>query len=344
MRLAELYQRRCFRLVDAPSIPDPGPGEIQARVTAVGICGSDLHNFSDGGVGDTPCVYPMVIGHEPAGVVSKIGPGVTGWSIGDPAVLEPAHYCYHCEFCLSGHHNVCANIRFLSTVGEPGFFREFVNLPAHNLLPLPANLSAAEGTIVEPLAVIVHSLNLAVIRPGETAAVFGAGPIGLLTIAALKLSGITRLWAVEPVAERRELALSLGADVAIDPAQTDPVAEILADTGRRGVDVSFDCAAKGDTTNQCLYVTRNAGRVVVTGIAVESFVSFDLNPMRRKELRILNVRRSNHDSETALKMMSAQPQRFAPILTHSKPLSEIQSAFEQLEAYQGGAAKIIITP
>jgi len=344
MQLAELFQRRSFRLIDAPSAPDPSPGEILVRVSAVGICGSDAHNFSEGGVGDTPCVYPMVLGHEPAGVVVKIGDGVTGWSAGDPAILEPALYCYHCESCLTGHHNVCANIRFLSTVGEPGFFREFVNLPAGNLLPLPENLTVGEGTIVEPLAVVLHSVNLAAIRTGETAVVFGAGPIGLLTISTLKLSGVSRLWAVEPVVSRRELARSLGADDVIDPAQTDPVREILAATGKRGVDVSFDCATKNGTMNQCLYVTRNAGRVVITGIPTESFISLDANPMRRKELPVITVRRSNHDSETARRILAAEPRRFVPILTHTKPLSAIQSAFEQLEAYQDGAAKIVLTP
>ncbi len=344
MPAAELYQHHAFRVIDSPPPSDPGHGEIQVRVSAVGICGSDVHNFAEGGMGEARCRYPMVLGHEPCGIVTKIGPGVTGWSVGDPAILEPAMYCYHCEYCLSGRHNVCANIRFLSAAGDPGFFREFVNLPAHNLLPLPPNLSPAEGTIAEPLAVIVHSLHLASIRAGETAAVFGAGPIGLLTIAMLKLSGASRVFAIDPVAVRRDLARALGADAAIDPVAADPVRELLADTGNRGVDVSFDCAAKGNTTNQCLYATRNAGRVLITGIASESFLSLDANPMRRKELPVVTVRRSNHDSETAVRLLASEPRRFVPILTHTRPLSAIQESFEQLESYQGGAVKIVLNP
>src|SRR6266404_2581261 len=112
MLVAELYEPRRFRLADQPRVPDPSPGEIQVAVTAVGICGSDLHYFSEGTIGDTPCVYPMVLGHEPAGRVVKAGAGVQGWSAGDRATLEPALYCYHCEFCLAGKHNVCANLRF----------------------------------------------------------------------------------------------------------------------------------------------------------------------------------------------------------------------------------------
>src|ERR1700748_3998047 len=116
---------------------DPGPGEVQVRIEAVGVCGSDLHAYSEGAVGSTPNVYPMILGHEPAGKIVTTGAGVTGLAVGDRGALEPALYCYHCEFCLSGHHNVCANLRFLSTPGLPGFFREFVNLPAASLLPLP---------------------------------------------------------------------------------------------------------------------------------------------------------------------------------------------------------------
>ena len=139
-------------------------------IYATGICGSDLHSYSEGGVGDTPCQYPMVLGHEPAGTVVKTGTGVTGWQPGDRAALEPALYCYHCEFCRTGRHNVCANIRFLSTPGNAGFFREFVNLPVVNLFAIPPELSLELATIVEPLAVAMHSLQFAAIQPGETVA------------------------------------------------------------------------------------------------------------------------------------------------------------------------------
>src|SRR5579872_983245 len=132
-RTATLTGLRSFEITEHP-IPHPGPGQVQVRVAAVGVCGSDLHSYSEGAVGDTPCVYPMVLGHEPAGVVAGVGDGVTGWASGDRASFSPALYYYRCEFFLSGHHNVCANPRFMSIPEEPGFFREFVNLPARNQL------------------------------------------------------------------------------------------------------------------------------------------------------------------------------------------------------------------
>jgi len=285
----------------------------------------------------------MVLGHEPTGTVVKTGPGVSGWAPGDRAALEPAIYCYHCEFCLAGRHNVCANLRFLSAAPDAGFFREYVNLPAHNLLPLPLELSFKEGTIFEPLAIILHSMKFAALQCGETAAVFGAGPIGLLTVALLRLSGAGRVWAVEPVAQRRELACQIGADAALDPLAIDPVQQILADTGGRGVDVAIDCAAKGDTTNQCLHAVRNAGRVVLTGIHAGSYFALDFSPMRRKEITFFNVRRSNRESETALELLRQQRARFAPLLTHALPLDQIQRGFSLLERYEDGMGKLLIT-
>ncbi len=343
MLVAELSSPREFRIADVPPPPDPAPGEIQVAVAAVGICGSDLHYFTEGGIGEQRCIYPVVLGHEPSGVVRKLGAGVSGWAAGDRAVLEPAIYCYHCEYCMSGHHNVCANLRFLSVPqSEPGFFREFINLPVHNLIPLPAHLSEAEGALVEPLAVALHSLQFAAPRPGETAVVFGAGPIGLLTIALLKLSGIARLWAVEPVAHRRDLARAMGADAAVDPAQADPVVEILRDTAHRGVDLTIDCVARGDSINQGIAVTRNAGRVVVTGIPSEDYIRLAFHIIRRKELAFYTVRRSNHDSETALRLLAAEPRRFSALLTHQRPISDIQKSFELCESYADGVGKLTL--
>ena len=229
MRAAELIAPLTFRLTDMP-IEDPGPGEVQVRIEAVGVCGSDLHAYSEGAVGSTPNVYPMVLGHEPAGRIVKTGAGVTGLAAGDRGALEPALYCYHCEFCLSGHHNVCANIRFLSNPQHPGFFRELVNLPAVELSSHPHQACRSTKRLWPSLSPIaLHSLRLASIRPGETVAVIGAGPIGLLTIAALRAAKAGRIWAVEPLAHRRELARGIGADVALEPGEA--VEEILQRDG-----------------------------------------------------------------------------------------------------------------
>ena len=342
MRIAELTAPHSFRLIEG-SIPEPGPGEVQVRVRAVGICGSDVHYYSEGGIGDTPCQYPMVLGHEPTGEIAKIGPSVSGLSIGDKAVLEPALYCYHCEYCLTGHHNVCANIKFLSMPEYPGFFREFVNLPVTNVLPMPKQLSIEQNTLFEPLAIILHSMKFAQLQPGEDAAVYGCGPIGLLTVAVLKLSGARRVIGVEPVAARRELAKQMGADVVLDPKTVDPVQEILNATGKRGVDVAIDCVAKDDSINQCIRSIRPAGRLVITAIPSEARVALDFHVMRRHEIHLYNVRRSNHETDRCLELLNEHPKLFGPLVTHTRPLENVNDAFRMLERYEDGVGKLVLT-
>ena len=341
MRAAELIAPLKFRLGDMP-IDDPGPGEVQVRIESVGICGSDIHAYAEGAVGSMPNVYPMILGHEPAGTITKTGAGVTGLSAGDRGALEPALYCYHCEFCLSGRHNVCANIRFLSNPGHPGFFRELVNLPVSNFLPIPSGMSCDEATLAEPLAIAIHSLRLVSIRAGESVAVFGAGPIGLMTIAALRAAGVGRIWAVEPLPHRREMARDIGADAALEPGEA--VREIVSGTGQRGVDCAIDCAAGEETSSQAVHVTRNAGRVGLTGIHSTPHVSLDGSAMRRKELTIFNVRRSNHETHEALDLLASDAAKFAPLLTHSRALDQIDEAFDIASHYRDGVGKMIVRP
>jgi len=341
MRAAELIAPRTFR-ISPMLINDPGSGEVQVQIEAVGICGSDLHAYAEGAVGSTPNVYPMVLGHEPAGRIVKVGAGVSGVGVGDRGALEPALYCYHCEFCLTGHHNVCANLRFLSSPNLPGFFRERVNLPVSNFVPIPDDMTPEQTTLAEPLAIALHSLHLTSIQPGENVAVIGAGPIGLLTIAALRALGAGRVWAIEPLQHRRELAICMGADTAIEPELA--VQEILRETASRGVDCAIDCAAAVDTTGQAVRLARNAGRVALTGIHSTPSVALDGSAMRRKELTIYNVRRSNHETREALELLQLHPGWFDPLLTHTRGIDQIVDAFAIASGYRDGVGKMIVRP
>lgn len=343
MAVAELYARRRFRLQEQ-QIQPPAPGEVQVRIHAVGICGSDLHNYLDGHIGDTPVMYPQVLGHEPAGTVVRVGDGVTGWQPGDRVAMEPPIYCYHCEWCMGGRHNLCESVRFMSSQDEPGFFRDYANLPAANLLPLPENLGFDEGSLYEPVSIILHSFRFGQPKMGETAVVFGAGPIGLSTIACLKIAGVRRIFCIEPLAHRRDLARELGADICIDPAEVDAVKTVLTETGNRGADLTFDCATMDDTVNQSLYVTAPGGRVVITGVPQMRMMPFDFHHMRKKELGFFSVRRANHTGEAALALLKEHAPKFAPMITHRMKLSEIQQAFDLLAAYAGDVGKIVLQP
>lgn len=341
MKAAELAGIREFRIVDREPIP-PAPGEVQVRVAAVGICGSDMHNFTEGGIGDAHCRFPVILGHEPSGVALKMGAGVTGISPGDHFALEPAVACGHCRLCQAGRENLCDNMYFMSSGGIPGFFREIVNLPAHNLIPVPKQIGLREATLIEPIGVALHSLTFASVRAHETAVVFGAGPIGVLTIAALKLAGAGRVWAVDPVAHRREMAKAMGADAVLDTG--DPVGTILHDTGNRGVDLAFDCAAGEDTVNQCIGALAKGGRLIYTAIPAAVHVPFHAPGLRKKEITFFNVFRSNRQAERARDILAENMPFFAPLVTHARPLDEIQQAFDVAVSYADGVGKMIVTP
>lgn len=341
MRTAQLIAQHRFAITEAAPAA-PGPGEIQVRVHYCGICGSDLHNFSEGSVGDTPSVFPMVLGHEPTGTVLATGPGVSGWQPGDRAFLEPAIYCYHCPMCRSGRHNLCDNIRFLSAGPDPGYFRDIVSVPAHCLVPIPPGVDMAEGTLFEPLAVALHSLQFADLTPGVSAAVFGCGPIGSLTVAMLKMHGVRRVFAVDPVPHRRELARAMGADVLIDPTQTDPAKEILTGTNKRGVETVLDCVTRDGSLHQACLAVARGGRVVATGIPSEAMPVIHFHELRRKEAPLFNVRRSNHETDLAISLLAERPALLGPVVTHRRPLDEIEAAFSDLESYRDGVGKSVI--
>ena len=343
MQVAELIGVRRFQMADRP-LADPGPGELQIRVSAVGICGSDMHCYSEGGIGEAVCQYPMVIGHEPSGVITKVGAGVTGFSPGDRGSLEPALYCYHCEFCMRGRHNTCSHLRFMSSGTEPGYFREYVNIPVPNFLPIPADMSLEQAALAEPLSIALHSMVFAHAKLGETAIVFGAGPIGLLTVAVLKLSGAGRVWAVEPLAHRRELAKQMGADAVIDPTAVDPADQVMRDTGQRGVDMAIDCASKHDMINQCVRAVVCGGRVVLTGIPETTQIAVNIHQFRNKEVSIFNVRRSNHEGRLGVELLRDNPKLFAPLITHTRPLDKINEAFRLNENYEDGVGKLLLRP
>jgi L-iditol 2-dehydrogenase len=172
--------------------------------------------------------------------------------------------------------------------------------------------------------------------------VWGAGAIGLLTIASLRVAGVKRIWAVDPLAHRRELALHLGADAAIDAAAVDPVKQIAADTGGRGVDITIDCAAVQDTVNQAIRAVCNAGRVVLTGIHSGTLVPFDTSNMRRKEVTLFNVRRSNDESPAALELLVQRSEWFAPLITHRRGLENIAEAFDIAANYRDRVGKMMV--
>ena len=211
MRTARLHAVGDLRVADEP-VPEAGPGMELVRVTAVGICGSDLHWWDEGAIGDAKLTHPLVLGHEGAGVIAD------GPRAGQRVAIDPAIPCQTCRACRDGYRNLCYRLTFSGHGDTDGMMREFMAWPATALHPLPDRLSDADGAMLEPLGVAIHSVDLGHLPFGGTTSVIGCGPIGLLLIAVLKAAGARSVLAIEPLAHRREAAERLGADEVADPA------------------------------------------------------------------------------------------------------------------------------
>ena len=320
---------------------DPGPGEVLVKIRAAGICGSDLHWYSEGGIGWNRSVYPQVLGHEPAGEIVSAGPQTNGFPVGQKVAIEPAITCGHCGYCLTGHHNNCTSAVFMGGPQMPGFFREYAVVPARNAVPVPDGMTFAQITLLEPLAVMLHILELVEIRLGDTVAVMGAGPIGLLMASVARIAGASRVFVADRVPHRLKLAASLGADLAVD-LQSGRFADTVLDlTQGRGVDLVFDAAGALETINSGIRVAKLGGTVVLIGIPVGTELPVDLQTAMAKELKLQTVKRSNHNVHGAIDLIRSGRVSTA-LVTHRLPLEQTPQAFEMLASYADGVGKAII--
>ncbi len=342
MKAARLHGALDLRLEQVPEPPAPGPGEVLLAVRAVGLCGSDLHYWTDGRIGDTPLTDPLIPGHEPAGEVLAVGPGVTGLAPGDRVAIDPALHCGHCEWCLDGNPNLCPHVRFFGTPPIDGALRERLVHPAEALYRLPDGLDFIDGALAEPLGVAVHAVDLAHLRPGQTAAVLGCGPIGLATLLVARLGGAGPIWATDLLAERRATAARLGADDVFEAADGAAVEAILAATGGRGVDVVFECATSVQTQLEATRVAAIGGCVVLVGIPPEDRFELQHSVARRKGLTVKFARRMRAVYPRALALAARVALDLRALATHRFPLEASAAAFELAAAQADGVIKAVV--
>lgn len=258
------------------------PDDVLVRVRSVGVCGSDLHGYTGHSGRRTP---PLIMGHEVTGDVVDVGPAVDSLSVGSRVAIQPVEFCGHCAQCLAGRRSICENRRVMGMTA-PGAYAEYVTWPASNLFVLPDNLSYEAGALAEPLSIAVHAVGLAHIRPYDAAFVVGAGPIGLLTLTVLRLTGVNTI-AVSDVSDARlEVAESLGAHVTINPRHQDARAVVDEFTDGRGVDVAFEAVGLSATSQQTLEVARNKGTVVWIGNN-QRMIEIDMQAIVTRELTVL---------------------------------------------------------
>ncbi len=334
MRAARLHAVGDLQVAEEP-VPAAEPGTSLVRVTAVGICGSDLHWWSEAGIGDAKLDRPLVLGHEAAGVVEN------GPRRGERVAIDPAIPCETCSQCRAGHRNLCLRIRFAGHSDTDGGMQDFLSWPSGRLHPLPDALSDADGAVLEPLGVAIHALDLGHLRIGARAAVVGCGPIGLLLVQLLRVAGAGHIVALDPLPHRRKTAGQLGADVTIDPAATDGLAA-LSDAVGEGADTAFEFAGTDDAVELAIHAARAGGRVMLGGIPGGDWTRFPASVARRKGLTIAMVRRMNEVYPRAIDLVARGHVDAAAVVTDRYPLTRAADAFHV--AARRGGLKVIVEP
>jgi L-iditol 2-dehydrogenase len=334
MRAARLHAVGDLRVAEEP-VPAAEPGASLVRVTAVGICGSDLHWWSEAGIGDDKLDRPLVLGHEAAGVVED------GPRRGERVAIDPAIPCETCSQCREGHRNLCLRIRFAGHSNTDGGMQDFLSWPSSRLHPLPDSLSDTDGAVLEPLGVAIHALDLGHLRIGACAAVVGCGPIGLLLVQLLRVAGAARVVALDPLPHRRKAAAGLGADVTIDPAAADGLAA-LGDAVGEGAAAAFEIAGTDDGVDLAARAARAGGRVVLGGIPGGDWTRFPASVARRKGLTIAMVRRMDEVYPRAIDLVARGHIDAGAVVTDRFPLTRAAEAF-QLAARRDGL-KVVVEP
>ncbi len=304
---------------EAP-VPEPGPREVLVALKAVGVCGSDVHYYEHGRIADFVVEEPLILGHECAGEVVETGPEVASLEVGDRVALEPGVPCRHCSYCLGGRYNLCRDMVFMGTPPHHGAFREYVTSPEDFAYKLPGGVSTEAGAMIEPLAVGVHACTLAEIRAGESVVILGAGPIGLLAVAASSAEGATDITAVDLMPMRLEAASKMGASRVVNAGEVDVAAEL-----QDAADVVLDCVGVEQTLAEAFDLARPGGRVGWIGMGSD-LAQVPLVKAQSKELAIFTVFRYANVYGRAVSLLAGGKVSPQPLITHRFSFPKVEEA------------------
>ncbi len=323
-------------------IPVPGPGEVLIRVEYVGICGSDLHFYEHGAIGDVVVHPPFVLGHEVGGIVEKLGAGVQNLKPGDRVALEPGRTCGHCEFCRTGRYNLCPDVIFYSTPPYDGAFQEYVTHEAGLCFKIPDSMDTMEAALIEPLAVGFHAAAQGGAHVGMTVAVMGAGCIGLVSVMALKAMGVTRIISVDIMEKRLSKASELGATDIVNGSRTDAADELMRLTGGKGTDLVIETAGMETTTRQAIRAAKKGSTIVLVGYSATGEMTLPLSMALDKELTIKTCYRYRHIYPMAIEAVASGRVNLRGIVSNVFPLQEIKKAMEQSLQNKADIVKAVI--
>ncbi len=331
-----------LRETAAVRIPVPQinrPDDILLRVAAVGICGSDVHYYTTGRIGSQVVEFPFIVGHEFSGTVVQTGSAVTDLSPGELLAVDPAMPCRQCDQCLAHREHTCRKLRFLGCPGQAeGCLSEYIVMPRHSCFKLPPAINAETAALIEPLSIGLYAVRLAGAMQDCATAILGCGPIGLSIMLCARQSGVRTLAVSDPLAYRRNSALQHGADWADDPANDDFITR-LTSFAPDGIDVVFECCGQQSAIDQAIEILKPGGKLVLVGIPEVDRISFNIDLLRRKEIRIINVRRQNECVQQTIDLVAAGAIDPAFMVTHRGPLEDTPRFFELVAGYNDNIIK-----
>jgi L-iditol 2-dehydrogenase len=342
MKAALLENIKKFKIANIPKPVIENPDDVLVRVKRAGVCGSDIHYYLNGCIGSQVVEFPFIIGHECSGTVAETGKNVKNLQPDQKVVIEPAVSCHKCYQCRLGRENTCENLQFLGLPGQmQGCLCEYMVLPAENCLPIENKLSLEQGVLCEPFTIGVYAVKQSNPKPDSKIAVLGSGPIGLSCIAAARAQGISRIYATDLLDYRTAAARKGGAGWAGNPEKQNVVEEIRK-RQPNGIDIAFECAGKQETIDQAIEILRPGGTLMLIGIPEEDRVSFIVDRMRRKEIAVINVRRQNKCTRSAMEMVASKKADIDFMVTHNFNIDQVQEAFEMVANYEDNVIKAII--
>jgi len=320
--------------IENREIPKPEPNQVLVKVAANGICGSDIHFYLDGRLGNFVVTQPYIPGHEASGTIVACGSAARKFEEGTRVVIEPGVACGHCKLCKIGRYNLCPNVIFLSAPPVNGTFCDYLCIDENYVFPISDTLSFADAALAEPLVVAIHTANRARIRLGETGVIVGAGPIGLLMLQAFKSAGGGHAICIDLHSNRLDAAKKLGADEVIVP-DSDCDLESIGD-------VIFETAGSSVATKQLFKMARVGGRVAQVGWPDGNIVELDVATFMEKELDYIGVNRYANGYETAVRWLADGRIKTDGIITQKYSLEDAPAAFKWAHEHPQDTIKVIV--
>lgn len=327
MKVAVMEDIRKIAMIERER-PIPMADEVLIKLEYVGICGSDLHYYETGAIGDYVVEPPFVLGHEPAGTVVEIGSNVTHLSIGDKVTLEPGATCGACEFCTKGKYNLCPDVKFFATPPVDGVFQEYVTHVAKLCFKLPDNVDTLAGALVEPLSVGYHAIFQGEAKIGQRVLVSGAGSIGLVTVLALKSIGVNDIYVLDILEKRLEKASEIGATEVINGKDVDAVEYINRLTDNQGIDLVIDTTGSDFVVKQGIKLLKKGSNIVLVGYSPTGTMTLPVNDMLDKEITLKTIFRYRHNYPIAIEALASGKIDVKQIVTNMFAFDDVQKALD----------------